>query len=162
MISKATFQDNFQEHAELYGWRMAEKRLSKIFFYLNEQEFRDSDLIEGLRRYEMDDFKFAEFQRTMRTIRGERIEREQRDKQLREEDELREWWRDHSGSRQTCINEYNCSGCKRTFCDIVSKECGKMIKLMLTDEIKGDKAHQILANKFKGLNFEKFSGVEAF
>ena len=37
-----------------------------------------------------------------------------------------------------------------------------MIKLMLTDEIKGDKTHQILAGKFKGLNFEKYSGLEAF
>ena len=57
---------------------------------------------------------------------------------------------------------FQCGDCKRIYCDIVSKSCANVIKQMLNGDLKGDKAHEYLANKFHGIGFERNVSYEPF
>jgi hypothetical protein len=163
MISKTVFEDNLQEHAELFGWRLSDKRFNKIYRYLNDQGFEDADLIETIKNYERDDFRFGEFQVAMRMTRAARIERLAQLKMRIEDDATREWFRKHAGDRKECVYNYNCGQCKRLYCDIVSIEASEALKDMLMDNKTADEVHEYLAGKFRGIGFERnVKGLEPF
>ncbi len=162
MIGKDFFNDNFQEQAELYGWRITDKRARKIYFTLNEQSFTEQELSIALEWYEKDEFRFADFLSVIRRARADRIEREAVENQRREEWEVKEWFRTHAGSRDTCINAYNCGACKRIYCDIGTKAVIGAIKEILSGETESKVIMQGLATKFKGVGFEQQAGIEPF
>ncbi len=162
MISNNCFTVNFQEHVELYGWKLTKDRLKKIWHYLCKMEFQDSDLIYTLQRYESDVFRFVDFLSVMKSVRAERTEKENEQRKEQEEDEVRQWFAEHPGSKQACINDYQCGECKRVYCDIVATEAQNMTKKILSREISSQEAHQILAEKFKGIGFEQHTGIEPF
>jgi len=70
MVNKQGLFDNFKDAGELYGWRLSDKRLNAIYFKLNEEGFEDPDVIESLKRYEQDMFRFGEFQSILRLVRA--------------------------------------------------------------------------------------------
>lgn len=162
MIGKDYFNDTFQEQAELYGWRITDKRAKKIYYTLNEDGFLEEDLRYALSRYERDDFKFADFQSMIRTIRAERLEREAMERQQQEEEAIRKWFREHRGERVECIFNGDCGLCKRTYCDYLASHVTKAIKDILQGERPSDEVHIELASKFRGIGFEMGTGMEAF
>jgi hypothetical protein len=155
MVDKKRLFDHFRDSGELYGWRLSDKRLHAIYFRLNEEGFEDVDVIEALRRYEQDMFRFGEFQGIIRIVRGERIERLAQLQSRIEGDATREWFRKHAGSRTECVGNYNCGTCKRTYCDSMAMEASQAIKDMLSDQKPVDEVHEYLAGKFKGIGFER-------
>ncbi len=163
MVNRTLLFDNFKDAGELYGWKLSDRRLNAINFKLNEEGFEDSDVIEALKRYEQDMFRFGEFQNILRLIRAERIERIAQLKMRIEDDATREWFRKHAGDRKTCVYDYKCGQCKRLYCDIVGAEASQAIKDILSDEKPADEIHEYLAGKFKGIGFEKnVEGLEPF
>lgn len=162
MLSLNCFNDNFRDHAELFGWKLAEKRMKKIFHWLNEQEFNDFDLTQAMKNSDTSDFRFSDFLSSMRSVRAERIETEQHQKQQQEEDEIRNWFKAHPKSKQECINRYQCGDCKLVYCDLVASASQAALKKILSWQISGEDAHRELAAKFPSIGFEQHMGIEPF
>ena len=163
MIKKDVFMIFMQDAAELYGWKLSGSRRSAIYFRLCEDGFLDVDVKEAFYRYEQDMFKFAEFQVIIRNVRAQRIEREAQELQKKEDEAIRKWFREHTGTRTECVNNYKCGQCMRTYCDIVALESTQGLKDMLSQEKPIDEIHEYLANKFQGIGFEKnVKGLEPF
>ncbi|MFH0904917.1 MAG: hypothetical protein V1854_07025 [Methanobacteriota archaeon] len=163
MLSLNCFENNFKEHAELFGWKLAEKRVKKIYYWLNEQEFNDSDLLQALKNSDTSDFRFSDFLSSIRSARTERLETEQHRKQQEEEDDVRHWFKGHQQSKQECINLYQCGTCKLVYCDIVAATSQAMLRRILSGQVSGEEAHQELAEKLHGIGFEQhMGGIEPF
>ncbi|MFZ5990133.1 MAG: hypothetical protein ACOYWZ_23815, partial [Bacillota bacterium] len=72
----------------------------------------------------------------------------------KERQEFMQWWASHKGTKQECINNYECFSCKRTYCDVVATEALKGMKDILSKKKTCEEICRELC-KFKGMGFEK-------
>lgn len=162
MISLERFENKMRWLADVTGFPVRKDTANALW-----EELRDTDLNDfesGCKElaYSSDKINLANLYQKIAKYSSYRIEREASQMRQKEADEIREWFRTHVGSRSECVNNYECGECKRTYCDIVSKDCAIAIKRMIMGDINGEEAHRLLAKKFRGIGFEQYMGIEPF
>lgn len=89
-----------------------------------------------------------------------RLEEENRLQKYKEEQEVKEWFNAHRGTKDTCVNisadgSSRCYDCKRIYCNIVGAATCEALKTLFTREnVNVQDIHRGLAEKFKGIGFE--------
>lgn len=161
-VSYEWFQENFGNLCTLMGWSVSEKRQS--FIYEELIDFEKSDIQESITRLKGEDrFIYANFWKFITEIRSRRLEYEAHERTMREQEELRIWFRAHSGAKNDCVNNYQCGDCKRIYCDVVSRYATQAIKDMIIGDVSVEDINIKLAGKFKGIGFEQnIQGLEPF
>jgi len=153
-VSQEWFREKFTELCTLMGWSVSDNR--KVMIYEELINFDRQDFLNTFNRLKGEDkFVYAVMWKTISEQRARRVEKETHDKQMKEEDEVRAWFREHQGTKSECINNYSCGDCKRTYCDIVSINSIQAIKDMITGDVDRQVIHRKLADKFHGIGFEK-------
>lgn len=162
MISLERFEEKCRWISEVTGSAIKKTTAFALWDELKHCDGRDFD--EAVKDLAFSDEKLNLGNLWKRIIRFQtrRIEQETAERNKREDDAIRQWFRDNRGSRDVCVFEYRCGNCRRDYCDIVSRECMKMVKQILMGEMAGTEAHRQLAKKFVGIGFERHTGVEAF
>jgi len=161
-VSQDWFTEKFTELCTLMGWSVSDNR--KIMIYEELINFDKYDFLQVFTRMKGEDkFIYANMWKHIAEIRAKRIETEEHNKHMREDEEIRQWFRDHVGKRTDCINNYQCGECKRVYCDIVAIDAGQAIKDMILNEgTDNSEINLRLANKFHGIGFERNTNMEAF
>lgn len=154
MISYEFFEEELSKTAQLMGWRITKERTKLI--HEKVMNFEKEDVLKALdSALEYENFNFYRFLGSLNYYKGQREDRQQAERHKKERDEFMEWWRSHKGTRNECINEFNCYSCKRAYCDIIALDaitaCAEVMSGQTTIENMNKKL-----SKYKGMGWEKY------
>jgi len=159
MITYAFFDEYFKSHAETWGWKVPVKRAKYIFHDLNQESFNNDDLSSALQQLEKDSFSYTDLKAYLRKSRAIRFETEEREKQIREAERIKMLMTQTDGSTECAGGD--CSRCSIVYCETMAKASMQAIMRIISGS-DSQQEHRELAERFRSIGFEKFSGVEPF
>ncbi|MFH1290382.1 MAG: hypothetical protein ABIH92_03165 [Nanoarchaeota archaeon] len=152
MISPEKFYERFKWLSEVSGSLIRKGTIDALWEELRNCDSRDFELALKDIAYSDEKVNLGNTWRHLMHHQTVRLEREALEFKRKEDDEFQKWWKDHQGSRQTCVNDYNCYNCKRIYCDIIGKDAIRCIKDVFLEEMQPKEMEQILS-KYKGMGW---------
>lgn len=160
-ISFERFKEKLKVIADLTGQRVAIDTVKALWERLGEK-IEWSDFDKATETMASGDIKITlgALNQHIWKYQTKRLEEENRLQKYKEDREVREWFENHRGTKDTCVNlsvdgYSKCYDCKRTYCNIVGAAACEAIKQCLTGEnVNVRIMHKELAERFRGIGFE--------
>jgi len=152
MISQDRFEERLKWLSNVTG-SMVRKETSEYLW----EELKDCDIKDfhdGTKALAYTDEKInlANLLKHISKYQSKRMEQENLEFKRNEEEEHRKWWREHRGTRQTCVNEYKCFSCKREYCDVIAVDSVECIKGIVMGDMTPEDMNNRMA-KYKGMGW---------
>jgi len=152
MISSEKFEERLRWVRDVTGQLIRKETSNALWEEIRNCDIRDLELAIKDIAYSDEKLNLGNIWRHLVHHQQVRLEQESIAFKRKEDDEFQRWWRDHQGSRQDCVNDYNCYNCQRIYCDVIGKDAVRCIKDVLAEEMKPKEMEQILS-KYKGMGW---------